>query len=217
MPDYPLGRKGTIIGTPYHGTHTLGNWQSDNAIDIKVPVGTPVYAVTAGTIGPRIGAFNTSNPRFAGLRLTLTGGGNSFYYAHLSRLAVQAGETVTAGQLLGYSGEANGVAHLHFAVEKGTPGDVVRGAPIPQTQAATEAPAPAAPAPAAPAGVPTVTPPPLAAPVGVTPELPQLPGTQGYTLDHQEAAATWQPVAQLQEIGPNTQRLLDIAGGLGGG
>jgi hypothetical protein len=37
---YPLARRGKIIGTPYTGTHTLGNWQSDNAVDIAVPVGT---------------------------------------------------------------------------------------------------------------------------------------------------------------------------------
>ncbi len=29
--NYPLGVHGPIIGTPFHGTHTRGNWQSDNA------------------------------------------------------------------------------------------------------------------------------------------------------------------------------------------
>ena len=36
---YPLGAHGPIIGTPYHGTHTRGNWQSDNAVDIRIPNG----------------------------------------------------------------------------------------------------------------------------------------------------------------------------------
>jgi murein DD-endopeptidase MepM/ murein hydrolase activator NlpD len=119
---------GKIIGTPYSGSHKPGaggvsaNWQSDNAVDIAVPVGTPVYAVSSGVVGPNIGPFHSSNPALAGSRLTVQiAGGDAAYYAHLSRLVVHAGERVHAGQLLGYSGSANGVAHLHFAVEKGAP------------------------------------------------------------------------------------------------
>ena len=39
-------------------------------------------------------------------------------YAHLSRLCVAAGDTVKAGQLIGYSGESGNCcgAHLHFEV-----------------------------------------------------------------------------------------------------
>jgi hypothetical protein len=115
---YPLGTHGKIIGTPHSGTHTLGNWQSDNAVDIAVPVGTPVYAVSDGVIGSRIGSLGKGG-RFAGLRVTLQGRNDSYYYAHLSKLRVKAGQRVRAGQLLGYSGSANGVAHLHFGVENG--------------------------------------------------------------------------------------------------
>jgi murein DD-endopeptidase MepM/ murein hydrolase activator NlpD len=121
---YPLGTKGKIIGTPNSGTHTIGNWQSDNAVDIAVPVGTPVYAVTDGVIGSRIGSLGKGG-RFAGLRLTLQGNGDSYYYAHLSKLGVKAGQRVRAGQLLGYSGSANGVAHLHFGVQNGNVQSIV--------------------------------------------------------------------------------------------
>lgn len=110
-----------IIGTPYQGTHRVGNWQSDNAVDIAMPKGTPIYATEDGTIGNRIGALDSKNPRFAGLRVNLAGKDNAFYYAHLSKLAVKAGQKVKKGELLGYSGEANGVAHLHLGVEKGSP------------------------------------------------------------------------------------------------
>jgi murein DD-endopeptidase MepM/ murein hydrolase activator NlpD len=115
---YPLGVHGKIIGTPHSGTHNLGNWQSDNAVDIAVPIGTPVYAVSDGVIGSRIGSLGKGG-RFAGLRVTLQGRNDSYYYAHLSKLRVKAGQRVRAGQLLGYSGSANGVAHLHFGVENG--------------------------------------------------------------------------------------------------
>lgn len=114
--DYPLGQRGAIIGVPNQGTHTLyGNWESDNAVDISVPVGTPVYALTDGKIGSQIGALGSGDARLAGLRVHLDGKNDSFYYAHLSRLAVRAGQRVKKGQLIGWSGSANGSAHLHLA------------------------------------------------------------------------------------------------------
>lgn len=113
---------GVVIGTPNSGTHTLGNWQSDNAIDVRVPEGTPIYAVADGVIDPsRYGSLNSSNPRMAGLRMTLHGRKNSWYYAHLSKLVVKPGARVKKGQLIGYSGSANGTPHLHFATERGDP------------------------------------------------------------------------------------------------
>lgn len=110
-----------IIGTPYHGTHTLGNWESDNAIDIAMPTGTPLYAPSDGVIGSQIGSLGSGSSRFAGLRVHLKTGGNELYYAHLSRLAVKAGQRVKAGQLIGYSGSANGVQHLHLGTRSGNP------------------------------------------------------------------------------------------------
>jgi hypothetical protein len=122
--------KTKIIGTPDAGTHGVAfnkaggsdNWESENAFDLAVPVGTPVYAEAAGKIGSQIGSLGTGG-RFAGIRLHLVTAGNEFYYAHLSKLApgIKAGTTVKAGQLLGYSGSANGVAHLHIASKVGSP------------------------------------------------------------------------------------------------
>jgi murein DD-endopeptidase MepM/ murein hydrolase activator NlpD len=118
-----LSIAGKLIGRPYEGTHRLGNWQSDNAIDLAAPVGTPIYAVADGVIGPRFGSLGSSNPRMAGLRLTLESSGNAFYYAHMSRFApgIKPGASVRKGDLLGFSGSANGVPHLHFGVQHGDP------------------------------------------------------------------------------------------------
>ena len=125
---YPLGTKGTFGGGPGGGTHSFtagpNNWQSDNAVDFMVPVGTPVYAVAGGRVGPNFGALNSSDPRMAGLRLSVVGGPQrSTYYAHLSRFApgIRPGATVRRGQLLGYSGTANGAAHLHLGFQTGDP------------------------------------------------------------------------------------------------
>lgn len=117
-----------IIGDPYQGTHGIefntrggsNNWQSENALDLAAPVGTPVYAAFGGVIGPNIGSQGQGG-RFAGLRVQIDGGDNAAWYGHLSRLVVKAGQRVKAGQLLGYSGSANGVSHLHFAVRSGDP------------------------------------------------------------------------------------------------
>lgn len=131
---YPLPTKGKLIGTPGQGTHAKAfnvkggsdNWESENAIDISTPTGTPVLAVADGTIGPQIGA--QGGGRFAGLRVHLVTSGNEFFYAHLSKLTVKAGETVTAGQIIGYSGSADGVQHLHIASKVGNPQDIFQTA-----------------------------------------------------------------------------------------
>lgn len=115
------------LGQPYQGTHSVAmnvpsgsnNWESENAIDLGTPIGTPIYAVANGTIGSQIGPMGTG--RFAGNRVHLVTKGNEFYYAHLSKLAVKAGQTVQKGQLIGYSGAADGVAHLHIAAKNGNP------------------------------------------------------------------------------------------------
>lgn len=129
----PSGRvfagKPKIIGGPFQGTHAKAfnqrggsdNWESEQAVDIAVPVGTPIRAPYSGVIGSQIGSLG-SGGRFAGLRVHLAGAGNELYFAHLSRLAVKAGQQVKAGQIIGYSGSANGVAHLHLAAKNGNPG-----------------------------------------------------------------------------------------------
>lgn len=126
---YPLGKRGTVIGRPYAGTHRLGNWQSDRAVDIAVPVGTPVYAVESGTIS-KVVHHPQDGGRFAGDQVTLTGR-DSFFYTHLSSFVVKAGQKIKRGALIGYSGAANGVAHLHIGQMLGNPLNSFAGASVP--------------------------------------------------------------------------------------
>jgi murein DD-endopeptidase MepM/ murein hydrolase activator NlpD len=109
----------SVIGTPYKGTHTLGNWQSDNAYDIGEPVGTPVPAVISGKI-TRVGSLGAApGSRFACQRVQIDGDdGQAVWYGHLSQTTVKLGQRVNAGDEIGLSGSANGVAHLHFAALK---------------------------------------------------------------------------------------------------
>ncbi len=118
-----------MIGTPYTGTHAPGangagvNWQSDNAIDIGVPAGTPVYAAADGVVGGNVGV-QPSRPR-DGARVQINSPDNAFWYGHLSRVVVKPGQRVRKGQLIGYSGVSqNGAAHLHIGVERGNPVDM---------------------------------------------------------------------------------------------
>lgn len=214
---FPLSTGGHIIGRPHEGTHASGkNWESDNAVDYATPKGSPVYAVAAGTIGSQIGSQHSSNPLLGGLRLHLVTTGNEFYYAHLSKLVVKAGATVQAGQLLGYSGVANGVEHLHFAAKNGDPLKLL-------SDPSYVSPEGVPPSPADPTTTPTsnnaLTPTPTAIVAPQAPPLPtdlplpgvglQMPGTVKF-VPHQ-LAALWQSVAQDDLVSPDTQRLIQNA------
>lgn len=152
-------KAGTIIGTPYVGTHGRefnkaggsDNWQSENAVDVWLYPGTYIIAPDAGTISPAGWGYGKSaqGGRFAGYRFHLVTHSAPFVYfgTHLRSLVVAQGAKVSKGQLIGYSGIANGVPHLHFAVPPGyNPADYVRDAYsltlVPPTTG-TPAPAPA--------------------------------------------------------------------------
>jgi len=136
----PSKWKGSVLGTTWTwgsspAGHTAAanaagryqNWESKNAWDLYVPYGTPIYAVEDGTIGSQFGPLDSSDPKLAGLRLHLATKGNEFYYAHMSEFApgIKPGVHVQKGQLLGYSGAANGVNHLHLGSEYGNPASFI--------------------------------------------------------------------------------------------
>lgn len=101
-------------GAPRAGTGThQGN-------DLFAPIGTPVLAVSDGTLD-RVGV-NT----LGGNRLWLTDdAGNQFYYAHLSAYAPAAveGARVRAGQVIAFVGNTGQAIttppHLHFEIHPG--------------------------------------------------------------------------------------------------
>ena len=98
-----------------------------HAVDIAMPVGVPIVAAREGVVDAvrtDHGASSEEEP------LTYEGNlvrvrhadGTAAIYAHLGYggVAVAVGETVEAGQLLGYSGATGDVVepHLHFAVTR---------------------------------------------------------------------------------------------------
>lgn len=117
---FKVTQSGKVIQGPREGTHRLGNWQSDNAIDIDVPRGTPVFATEDAEVS-KVTLRPDGGGRFAGSAVTLNGRSNNFFYTHLSAVTVKRGDRVNGGQQIGSSGTANGVPHLHFAVQRGNP------------------------------------------------------------------------------------------------
>lgn len=75
----------------------LGGRRQHHGIDLAAPTGTPVYATADGVVG-RADFYSSY-----GLYISIShGAAMETRYAHLSRLAVAAGDTVKKGDLIGY-------------------------------------------------------------------------------------------------------------------
>ena len=95
------------------------------AIDLLIPTGSPVYAVRGGTVARIVNwPYNCWEigrcDQTCGVGLSINGNdGVHYIYCHGSRLnGLAAGATVTAGQLLMWSGNTgrSGAPHLHFEI-----------------------------------------------------------------------------------------------------
>ena len=79
---YSLSRRGDADRDPARGNRTLGNWQSDNAVDLGVPNGTKMIALDDGVV-VKVRHHPMNVGRFAGDQITIRGDhGNSYFYAH---------------------------------------------------------------------------------------------------------------------------------------
>ncbi len=105
----------TMLTSPfgYRDAPTAGASTYHQGVDLAAPKGTPIYAsragrVTTATYGNSAGNYVTINHL----------DGFSSVYMHMENYVVSAGQTVSAGQLIGYVGKS-GVAtgyHLHFGI-----------------------------------------------------------------------------------------------------
>lgn len=82
-------------------------------VDIAVPTGTPVYAAASGTVVKACWSGG-----YGYLVVIDHGNGYQTYYAHNSSLCVSAGQSVSKGQNISYSGSTGNSTgpHLHFEV-----------------------------------------------------------------------------------------------------
>lgn len=97
---------------------TLEDWRIHNGLDIAAQEGTSVLAASSGTV------LSVKDDALMGTTVTLEhGGGYQTTYASLQAdPAVEVGDSVSAGQIIGVVGTAPAEAaqgpHLHFSVEK---------------------------------------------------------------------------------------------------
>lgn len=124
--------KGTKVGWPVQGGVITsyfapegrvdlveGILKAHNGIDLGVPQGTPVVSVSGGI------AYTADNPGGYGWYVVVKDAVHEYYYGHLSRIDVNSGQTIAAGQPIGLSGGTPGTPgagsstgpHLHFGVK----------------------------------------------------------------------------------------------------
>jgi murein DD-endopeptidase MepM/ murein hydrolase activator NlpD len=116
----------TVKITQYFGTTPFStanpqvyNGNGHNGIDLGTPTGTKVKAAAAGVVE---GAGDTdkvcAGASYGRWVLVKHASGISTLYAHLSVISVSAGQTVAAGETIGFSGNTGYSTgpHLHFAV-----------------------------------------------------------------------------------------------------
>lgn len=89
----------------YHGTHY--------ALDIGIPVGTPIKTTMDGKV-----VYAGWNNEGYGNLVIVENGPYRTYYAHLSEIPVRIGDAVTAGNTVGLSGNTGNSTgpHLHYEV-----------------------------------------------------------------------------------------------------
>ncbi len=97
----------------YRDAPTSGASTYHQGVDLSAPAGTPVYATRAGRV--TIASYGSAAGYYVSINHL---DGFSSIYMHLTNYVVGSGQTVSAGQLIGYVGRT-GVAtgyHLHFGI-----------------------------------------------------------------------------------------------------
>ena len=112
--------------TSYRLTATFGQssglWANTHTgLDFAAPTGTPVMSVTNGIV-TSVG----SDGAYGNQVIVTTEDGEELWYCHLTAFAVSEGDTIRAGEVLGYVGSTGNTTgpHLHLEVRPGA-GDPV--------------------------------------------------------------------------------------------
>ncbi|MCP9990464.1 M23 family metallopeptidase [Streptomyces albogriseolus] len=102
---------GSYVSTSYQSGGAIWSSGSHTGIDFHAASGTPVQSVGVGTVVEAGWGGAYGNQVVIKMH-----DGTYTQYAHLSSIAVSAGQEVTAGQQIGLSGATGNVtgAHLHF-------------------------------------------------------------------------------------------------------
>ncbi len=124
LPPAPLDR-GFVISQSFHGESTHKYPQNEFAVDIPMPVGTPVLAARSGVVMEVFSGFfeNGRSERMKSRANSVTvlhDDGTMAQYAHLKQESarVSVGTRVSRGQVLAESGNTgySSGPHLHFVI-----------------------------------------------------------------------------------------------------
>ena len=96
-------------------TEGIRQGRTHSGVDLGAPTGTPVYASLAGTV--TLADYNGSY----GNCIKIESGSTEIIYAHLSKINVSSGDSISLGQLIGLVGSTGNSTgpHLHFEVRQG--------------------------------------------------------------------------------------------------
>ena len=106
----------TLFTSPFgyrdHPIH--GDWRFHYGVDLAAPTGTPIYATRSGVV-----TTTDFDAAAAGYYVSINhGDGYSSIYMHMTHYIVSPGQTVSAGEVIGYCGSTGGSTgpHLHFGI-----------------------------------------------------------------------------------------------------
>ena len=94
-------------------TRVFWGWSLHSGMDIAVGMGTEVYSIFTGVV------VSAKYDDVGGNFIKIDhGNGFESYYGHLSEFKVNEGQKVSAGQVIGLSGDSGKVTgpHLHFGL-----------------------------------------------------------------------------------------------------
>lgn len=101
---------GAVVGATFG---QYGSWSRyHTGLDFRAGYGTPIRAVKSGVV-----AFAGNTGNWAGIHVAVRhAGGVTTMSSHMSAMAVRTGQSVQAGQVIGYVGQTGRAfgAHLHF-------------------------------------------------------------------------------------------------------
>lgn len=113
---FPVAGKGNAAVGSFWGMDRDGGARKHEGIDIFAKKGTPVVAITDGSVS------YAGERGIGGKQVWLRDGlfGKSLYYAHLDGIAVEEGQNVKEGDTIGFVGNTGNArftpAHLHFGI-----------------------------------------------------------------------------------------------------
>ncbi len=108
---WPLRNAGYVT----RGQLGVGDAVAHSGVDIAVPVGTPVRVAGPGSV-----AESARDAEYGLYVLIRHSDGYETRYAHLSRVLVAPGQALSAGEVLGLSGNSgrSSAPHLHFEITR---------------------------------------------------------------------------------------------------